>query len=82
MNNILITGRPGIGKTTLVKKLCEIFKEFNPAGFYTSEIIEEGVRTGFELISLYGDTTVLSHVNLKTKYVVGKYKVDIKGFKK
>lgn len=80
MNNILITGIPGIGKTTLIRKISEIFKEFNPAGFYISEIIEDGVRTGFELVSLYGDSRVLSHINLKTKYIVGKYKVDIKGF--
>lgn len=80
MKNILIAGLPGVGKTTLIKKLCEIFKEFNPAGFYTIEIKEDGVRTGFELVSLYGDSRTLAHVNLKTKHSIGKYKVDIKGF--
>lgn len=80
MKNILITGLPGVGKTTMMKKLSEIFKEFNPAGFYTTEIRDNGVRTGFALVSLYGDTRTLAHVNLKSKHNVGKYKVDIKGF--
>ncbi len=78
MKNFLITGLPGVGKTALIKKLCEIFKEFNPAGFYTAEITENGVRTGFEVVSLYGDSSIFAHINLKTKYVVGKYKVDVK----
>lgn len=80
MNNILITGFPGVGKTTLIKKLSEVFKEFNPIGFYTSEISENGMRQGFEVVSLSGDSKILAHVNLKSKYAVGKYKVDIKAF--
>jgi len=80
MKNILITGLPGIGKTTLIRKLSEIFKEFNPAGFYTVEIIEGDVRTGFMIATLYGDSRIFSHVNLKSKYTVGKYHIDMKGF--
>jgi nucleoside-triphosphatase len=80
MNNIVITGLPGVGKTTLIKKLCMIFKEFNPAGFFTSEILENGERVGFEVENLSGDSRILAHINLKSKCSVGKYKVDIKGF--
>jgi nucleoside-triphosphatase len=80
MKNILITGLPGVGKTTLVKKLCIVFKEFNPVGFVTNEIFEEGNRTGFEAANLYGDSRMFAHIRLKSKVSVGKYKVDIKGF--
>ena len=80
MKNIIITGLPGVGKTTLIKKLAEIFKEFNPAGFYTSEITEEGIRVGFFVTSLHGDSKIFSHVNIKSKYSVGKYRIDMKGF--
>lgn len=38
--NILITGLPGVGKTTLIKKLTEALKDFYPVGFYTEEIRE------------------------------------------
>ncbi|MHB8882355.1 MAG: nucleoside-triphosphatase [Thermodesulfovibrionales bacterium] len=80
MRNILITGLPGCGKTTMIRKLAEIFKEFNAVGFYTSEIVEDGARTGFMVANLFGDSKVFAHVNLNSKHTVGKYHVDIKGF--
>ena len=80
MKNILITGLPGSGKTTAIRKLSEIFKEFNATGFYTSEIMEGDIRTGFSVASLFGDSKVFAHTNLNSKYAVGKYHVDIKGF--
>jgi len=78
--NILITGLPGVGKTTLVKKLVEGLKQFHPVGFYTEEIREEGTRKGFELISLDGRKGLLSHTDIQGPHRVGKYKVDVKGF--
>jgi nucleoside-triphosphatase len=78
--NILITGLPGIGKTTLIKKLSEGLKDLYPVGFYTEEIREQGVRKGFGLISLDGRKDLLSHVDVKSPYRVGKYRVDLKGF--
>lgn len=80
MNNILITGLPGAGKTELIKRLSIIFKEFNPAGFFTSEILENNERTGFKIENLNGDSKILAHINLKSKHSIGKYKIDIKGF--
>ena len=78
--NILITGLPGVGKTTLIKKLSDKIRDFNPVGFYTEEIREKGIRKGFELMSLDGRKGLLSHVDIKSHCTVGKYKVDIKGF--
>ena len=34
--NFLITGLPGVGKTTLIKKLSEALKPLHPVGFYTA----------------------------------------------
>lgn len=78
--NILITGLPGVGKTILIRKIADGLKDFYPSGFYTSEIREGGIRKGFELISLDGKRGILSHINIKSDYRVGKYRVDIKGF--
>jgi len=78
--NLLITGLPGVGKTTLIKKLSEALKGFHPIGFYTEEIREEGVRGGFELIDLDGRRGLLSHRDIRSPYKVGQYRVDIKGF--
>lgn len=80
MKNILITGQPGSGKTTVIRKLSEIFKEFNATGFYTADIVEGGVKTGTSVASLFGDSKVFAHINLNSKHVVGKYHIDIKGF--
>jgi nucleoside-triphosphatase len=78
--NILITGLPGVGKTTLIKNIVEALKDLHPVGFYTEEIREEGTRKGFELISLDGRRGLLSHTDIQGPHRVGKYKVDVKGF--
>jgi nucleoside-triphosphatase len=80
--NILITGPPGIGKTTLVKKLSEKLPYSHSAGFYTEEIREKGVRRGFALMGLQGEKSILSHVDIKSPYRVGKYGVDVTNFEK
>jgi len=78
--NILITGPPGIGKTTIMKKLALKLKDAGPAGFYTAEIREGGVRQGFELVGLNGMKGLLSHIDIKSPYHVGRYGVDIRSF--
>jgi len=80
VKNLLITGFPGMGKTTLIRKLYEALKDFHPVGFYTTEIREKGMRKGFELVNLEGKKGVLSHVDIKSRYRVGRYKVDVSGF--
>ncbi len=80
MKNILITGLQGAGKTTIIKKLCVIFKEFNPVGFITSELYEGENRVGIEVSNLFGDSRVFAHKRLKSKLTVGKYKVDLRLF--
>lgn len=76
--HLLLTGLPGTGKTTLIKKIA--FGIPGAVGFYTEEIREKGVRKGFRLVSLSGEEKVLSHVNLKSPHRVGKYRVDVAGF--
>jgi nucleoside-triphosphatase len=78
--NLLITGFPGVGKTTLIKNFSEALKRLYPVGFYTEEIREGGERKGFELISLEGKRGLLSHKEISSPYQVGQYKVDIKAF--
>ena len=80
--NILITGVPGIGKTTVIRKLCADLRHLNPVGFYTQEIREQGVRKGFDLVSLDGRKSILSHVDIQSHHRVGKYGVDVAGFER
>jgi nucleoside-triphosphatase len=76
----LITGKPGVGKTTLVQKIIEQLQSVNMAGFYTSEIRSKGSRQGFELKGLNGKRRTLAHVNINSAHRVGKYGVDTAGF--
>jgi nucleoside-triphosphatase len=80
MKNILLTGLPGIGKTSLIIKMSELLRSARPAGFYTSEIREGGIRTGFEIRGLGGERAILSHNDIQSPYKVGKYAVDVNAF--
>ena len=77
---ILLTGPPGCGKTTAIRKIVESLDRAKIAGFYTEEIREAGVRKGFRWHRLDGRTGVLAHVNIKSAHRVSKYGVDIGGF--
>jgi nucleoside-triphosphatase len=78
--NLMITGLPGTGKTTLILKLAAALSPWNPVGFSTREIRRDGVRTGFELAGFDGTTRILADAGLKSRFRVGKYGVDVKGF--
>jgi nucleoside-triphosphatase len=73
---ILITGRPGVGKTTLIKKLSRLLQ--NAGGFYTEEMREDGKRIGFKIITLDGEEGILARTDLPSPYRVGKYYVNLK----
>lgn len=80
---LLLTGRPGIGKTTVIKRLAQRLAPFKPSGFYTEEIRQEGIRMGFAIKRLNGsDAGILAHVDIKGPYRVGRYGVDIEGFER
>ena len=78
--NILLTGKPGIGKTTVIVNILDVIKKLRVVGFYTREIRQDNIRKGFELIDLSGRKRLLSHVDIKSPYRVGKYGVDVNGF--
>ncbi|MCQ8894678.1 MAG: hypothetical protein NQU46_08655 [Methanolinea sp.] len=82
VKNLLVTGMPGCGKTTLVKGILPFLEPYHPAGFYTQEIREKGKRVGFSLVSTGGERAILAHVQCQSRFHVGKYGVDIGGFEK
>lgn len=77
----LLTGRPGTGKTSLIKQVAAQMKG-RAGGFYTEEMRTQGVREGFRLVTLDGEEVVLAHVNIHSQYRVAKYGVDIGGLER
>ncbi len=75
----LLTGTPGTGKTSIIKQAIAGLGE-SAGGFYTEEIRERGRREGFRWHRLDGRTGVLAHIDIRGKYRVGKYGVDIESF--
>jgi nucleoside-triphosphatase len=81
-SKILLTGLPGCGKTTAVMKIIDNLDSKRIAGFYTQEIRQNNVRKGFRWKRLDGLEGTLAHVDIKGRFNVGKYGVDVKGFDK
>lgn len=75
----LLTGKPGSGKTSLIKQVVGEFPSV-AGGFYTEEIRSQGIRQGFKLVTLAGEEAILAHVNFNKRYRVGKYGVDVQSF--
>jgi len=77
---ILLTGLPGCGKTTAVMKIIDTLGCEKVAGFYTQEIRQNNVRKGFCWKRLDGAEGILAHVDIKGRFKVGKYGVNVAGF--
>ena len=77
---ILLTGLPGCGKTTAVRQIIENLSCEKVAGFYTEEIRSGDARKGFRWKRLDGAEGRLAHVEIKGRFKVGKYGVDVAGF--
>ncbi len=89
--HVLITGPPGVGKTTLVKKVCMRLSmagcEKAVAGFYTEEIRGEKdgrrQRLGFDVVDVADDKRRAPLARLEGHSagpMVGKYTVKVKEF--
>ena len=81
MKNIFLTGRPGVGKTTLLVTVVQRLPEV-AGGFYTEELRDRGKRVGFKIRTLDGAESVLAHVHHKGPHRVGKYGVNVEAFEK
>lgn len=73
--NILLTGNPGVGKTTIVKRVISDLK--NKGGFFTEEMKEGGKRIGFKIVTINGKKGILAYKE-KGEFMVGSYSVNMK----
>jgi len=77
----LLTGGPGVGKTTLIKQALDR-AYIKAGGFFTEEIRAGGVRQGFRIVTLDGRNAILAHIDFKSPFRVSKYGVDIESLDK
>ncbi|XP_042041071.1 cancer-related nucleoside-triphosphatase homolog isoform X1 [Salvia splendens] len=85
----LVTGSPGVGKTTLIIRVLDALKQFIPSlkiqGFYTREVREGCDRVGFEVVTVDGRRGPLASTIITSREShkwpnVGRYKVDVSSF--
>ena len=81
--NILLTGRPRVGKSTLILRIVEKLKMAGVAkigGFYTLEASEGGKRIGFDINTLDGRKGRLARVGIESRFRLGRYGIDVEQF--
>jgi nucleoside-triphosphatase len=79
-SRIFLTGEPGCGKTTVIRKVHETLtaRGVKAGGIVSGEIREHDTRVGFELEDLSShETRVLAHVALRDGPSVGRYRVNL-----
>jgi nucleoside-triphosphatase len=75
--NLLLTGLPSCGKTTIVRRLVERLADLRLAGFYTQELREHGSRVGFQAVGIStGQHAILAHARTRSRFRVSRYGVE------
>ena len=77
---LLVTGSPGVGKTTVLLRVVEALKArgYSVGGMVSREVRSCGKRSGFEVLDLAdGRRGWLAHVSQKSGPQVGKYRVNL-----
>lgn len=76
-HTLLLTGVPGVGKTTIIRAVATALGGRPLVGFYTEEMREHGERKGFRLIGFGSEQGVIAHSDFPHTHRVGKYGVDV-----
>lgn len=73
---LLLTGTPGVGKTSVVRRVAERLHGLRLGGFYTEELRAAGERLGFRLVDFEGQALTFAHVDFPGPRV-SRYGVDV-----
>lgn len=82
LKHLLLTGSPGCGKTTVVRKVVARLRESSLPlrGFWTEETRAVGRRTGFRIETVTGNRGLLASADLPGPPRLGRYGVDLASF--
>ncbi len=76
-SNIFLTGRAGVGKSTIIKKILDRIDK-SVGGIFTPEIREDGKRKGFKIVDIdSGEEGILASVNQDEGPKISKYRVNL-----
>jgi nucleoside-triphosphatase len=79
MLRLLLTGAPGVGKTTLIRAVVKGLEGVRCAGFYTQEQRHGQQRVGFRIVTLRGRKGRLASLGNQPPRV-GRYSVHVEEF--
>ncbi len=74
--NIILTGAPSSGKTTVIRKIIDRL-DCPTQGFFTEEERVDGRRSGFMMISLGNERGYLAHQDISSDIRIRRYGVNI-----
>jgi nucleoside-triphosphatase len=77
MSNLLLSGAPGVGKTTIMRRVAQALGDRPVSGIITKEIRRAGERVGFTIESLDGHRETMAHLKVRSTHRVGRYGVDL-----
>ncbi|BFH64794.1 nucleoside-triphosphatase [Paenibacillus azoreducens] len=79
-NVFLLTGKPRMGKSTLIKNMIHRLGSERCGGFYTEEIRDDNERIGFKCVAVDGGRLEIASIKNNSTFKIGRYGVDVKGF--
>jgi nucleoside-triphosphatase len=78
-NNVLVTGPPGIGKTTLIKHLLRDLAPIIVRGFYKESILENGIIKGYRLVTPDLHESILAHLYFESPEKIETFGINMEG---